>query len=86
VLNFPALNLRETNERPEGMEEGSVMMVGMDQERILQGLYILESQSRGVERDLEMVQDYNAPSFSKIVLRIIFSYTDYVNRVVWRKY
>jgi UDP-N-acetylglucosamine 2-epimerase len=86
VLNLPALNLRETNERPEGMEEGSVMMVGMDKERIYQGISILESQSRGLERNLSIVEDYEISNVSEKVLRIIQSYTDYVNRVVWKKY
>ncbi|MDC1527548.1 UDP-N-acetylglucosamine 2-epimerase (non-hydrolyzing) [Gammaproteobacteria bacterium] len=86
VLNFPALNLRETNERPEGMEEGSVMMVGMDKERIYQGISILESQLRGLERNLSIVEDYEISNVSEKVLRIIQSYTDYVNRVVWKKY
>jgi UDP-N-acetylglucosamine 2-epimerase len=86
VLNFPALNLRETNERPEGMEEGTVMMVGMDKERIYQGISILESQPRGLERNLSIVEDYEISNVSEKVLRIIQSYTDYVNRVVWKKY
>ena len=86
VLNFPALNLRETNERPEGIEEGTVMMVGMDKERIYQGISILESQPRGLERNLSIVEDYKVTNVSEKVLRIIQSYTDYVNRVVWKKY
>ena len=86
ILNIPALNIREANERPEGMEEGAVMMVGMNLDRILQGIAILESQNRGAERQLRMVSDYEAPAFSKVVLRLIQSYTDYVNRVVWKKY
>jgi UDP-N-acetylglucosamine 2-epimerase len=86
VLNFPALNLRETNERPEGMEEGTVMMVGMDKERIYQGISILESQPRGLGRNLSIVEDYEISNVSEKVLRIIQSYTDYVNRVVWKKY
>jgi len=86
VLNFPALNLRETNERPEGMEEGTIMMVGMDKDRIYQGISILESQSRGLERNLSIVKDYEVTNVSEKILRIILSYTDYVNRVVWKKY
>jgi len=86
ILNIPALNIREANERPEGMEEGAVMMVGMDIDRIQQGIAILENQPRESERLLSMVSDYDAPSFSHKVLRIIQSYTDYVNRVVWKKY
>lgn len=86
VLNFPALNLREQHERPEGMEEASVMMVGLNVERVIQCLDILASQPRGDDRLLRQVGDYSMPNVSDKVLRIIQSYTDYVNRVVWKKY
>jgi UDP-N-acetylglucosamine 2-epimerase len=86
ILNFPALSLRETNERPEGFEEGAVMLTGCNLERILQGLEILETQSSGKLRTLNIVEDYNVSNVSEKIVRIIHSYTDYVNRVIWKKY
>lgn len=86
IMNFPALNLREAHERPEGMEEAAVMMVGLGVERVMQALAIIENQPRDEERLLRQVGDYSMPNVSDKIVRIIHSYTDYVNRVVWKKY
>jgi len=83
IMKFPALNIRQAHERPEAMEETSVMMVGLEKTRIMQGLKVLESQTKDTLRE---VSDYSMPNVSDKVLRIILSYTDYINRVVWKKY
>ena len=86
IMNFPALNIREAHERPEGFEEASVMMTGMERDRVLQALAVLETQPRGEERLLRQVYDYSMPNVSDKVVRIIHSYTDYIKRVVWKEY
>jgi len=86
IMNFPALNLREAHERPEGMEEAVAIMTGLKKERIMQSLAIIDSQSRGEERLIRQVSDYSMPNVSDKVVRIVHSYTDYINRVVWKKF
>lgn len=86
IMNFPALNLREAHERPEGMEEAAVIMTGLHKDRIMQSLAVIENQPRDDERLIRQVYDYSMPNVSDKIVRIIHSYTDYVNRVVWKKY
>jgi UDP-N-acetylglucosamine 2-epimerase (non-hydrolysing) len=86
IMNFPALNLREAHERPEGMEEAMVMMTGVEKERIMQSLAIINNQPRGEQRLMRQASDYSMPNVSDKIIRIVHSYTDYVNRVIWKKY
>ena len=83
INNFPALNIRETFERPEAMEETSVMLVGLNEERVFQGLQFISSQKRGSDRNINLVQDYSSPNVSEKIPRVIISYVDYIKRVVW---
>jgi UDP-N-acetylglucosamine 2-epimerase (non-hydrolysing) len=85
ILNFPALNIRESHERPEGFEEGAVMMIGLDTQRILSGVEILAGQSRGAQRQVPLVADYATQNVSDKILKIIVSYTDYINHKTWKK-
>jgi len=85
IMNFPALNIRETHERPEAMEEASVMMVGLNSERVIQGLDLLFSQKIGSKRNFRLVADYNIENVSDKIVRIILSYTDYIKRIVWNE-
>ena len=86
IMNFPALNLREAHERPEGMEEAVVTMTGLEKKRIMQSLAIIDNQPRGKQRLMRQVSDYSMPNVSDKIVRIVHSYTDYVNRKVWKKY
>jgi UDP-N-acetylglucosamine 2-epimerase len=86
IMNFPALNIRDAHERPEAMEEASVMMVGLNIDRIMQALVILDYQKRGDKRTLRPVYDYNMPNVSEKIIRIIISYTDYIKRTVWKSH
>ena len=86
IMNFPALNLREAHERPEGMEEAVVMMAGLTKKRIMQCLVMIDNQPRGKTRLMRQVEDYSIPNVSDKMVRIIHSYTDYINRVIWKKY
>ena len=85
ILNFPAINVRETYERPEAMEEGSVVLSGLSCERILQTIELIKFQERGEKRDLKIVKDYDLDNVSEKIIRIILSYTDYVNKFIWKK-
>ncbi|MFA7288398.1 MAG: UDP-N-acetylglucosamine 2-epimerase [Melioribacteraceae bacterium] len=85
MLNFPAINIRETHERQEAMEEASVMMTGFNPERIVQAIQVLNKQKQVDDRTLRLVSDYSMPNVADKVVRIIISYTDYINRIVWRK-
>ena len=86
ILKIPSLNIREAHERPEAMEEAAVMMVGLDQERTFQAITLLEHEDNIRQNDLRIVADYQIPNVSEKVVRILHSYTDYVNRIVWKKY